>query len=151
MTPTRPNILRRDRLPLFVDGKEYQVTARDLSSSHTLAEFLQDHVGGAGRQACAEGRVADAEALYAELDDVQSGGMIANRWLFLKTLGRDDEATTTLLPYDTPDGLSTLSGFLNYTSFDPADFPVLNEVLLSQGITRPPATEIPFACKRLEE
>ncbi|MEM7288369.1 MAG: molybdopterin cofactor-binding domain-containing protein [Actinomycetota bacterium] len=56
MSPTRPpNVLRRDRLPLFVDGVEYELTARDLSRSHTLAGFLQDRVGGAGREACGEG------------------------------------------------------------------------------------------------
>ena len=48
-------IVRRDRLPLVIDGEEYQVTARDLSRSHTLAEFLRDHVGTAGREACGEG------------------------------------------------------------------------------------------------
>ena len=100
------------------------------------------------RQACAEGRVADAEAHYARLGDAHVGSVIANRWLFLKTLGRDDEARDFLLPFDTPGGLSTLIGFLNYTTFDPADFSYLNEVLLAQGISRPPATEIPFACRR---
>ncbi|MGI9622569.1 MAG: FAD binding domain-containing protein, partial [Acidimicrobiales bacterium] len=55
MTPSKPNIVRRDRLPVFVDGREYQVTARDLSRYHTLAEFLQAKVGGAGRRACGEG------------------------------------------------------------------------------------------------
>ena len=55
MSATRPNIIRRDRLPVVVDGKEYQLTARDLSRSHSLAEFLHDHVGAAGRRACGEG------------------------------------------------------------------------------------------------
>ena len=49
------NIVRRDRLPVFVDGREYEVTARHLSRSHTLAEFLHDEVGRAGREACGEG------------------------------------------------------------------------------------------------
>ncbi|MEO0493502.1 MAG: molybdopterin cofactor-binding domain-containing protein, partial [Actinomycetota bacterium] len=48
-------IPERDRLPLFVDGDEYTIAARDLSSAHTLAGFLRDHVGKAGREACGEG------------------------------------------------------------------------------------------------
>jgi TolB-like protein len=102
------------------------------------------------RQACAESRVADAEAYYAGVEMIQSGANAANRWLYLKTLGRDDEARDFLTPYDAPDGFSSLAGFLNYTSFEPADYPNFNEVLLAQGIDRPPATEIPFACKRDE-
>ena len=49
------NIIQRRSLPLFIDGKQWQVTARDLSTSHTLAEFIHTHLGRSARQACGEG------------------------------------------------------------------------------------------------
>ncbi len=100
------------------------------------------------RQACAEGRTADAEAIYASLVDIASGGLLDNRWLFLQTLGRYAEATESVRYLDEGDGLFALSGFLHYTHFDPAPFPNLTAKLESQGIRRPPPTVIPFACKR---
>jgi TolB-like protein len=102
------------------------------------------------RQACAEGRTEDADAVFARLDEQAIGGLMDNRWLFLKTLGRDEDATAVVASLDTPEGMFTLSGFMNYRSFDPVDFPNFNEVLLAQGIIRPPVQRIPFACKRGE-
>jgi hypothetical protein len=102
------------------------------------------------RQACAEGRVDEAEKEYLRLGQIGSGAILDNQWLFLKTLGRDDDARADVSSLDTLDGMFTLSGFLNYRSFDPADFPYLYEVLLAQGISRPPAQKIPFACNRDE-
>jgi TolB-like protein len=100
------------------------------------------------RQACAEGRVADADELYTHLDDSIDGGLGDNVWLFLKTLGRDNEANELLRSLDTPDGMYTLSSFLNYTHFDPTLYPRFSAQLAAQGIERPPAATIPFACKR---
>ncbi|MEJ2298774.1 MAG: hypothetical protein P8X94_09815 [Woeseiaceae bacterium] len=100
------------------------------------------------RQACAEGRVADADAIYAGLQNMETGDLIDNQWLFLKTLGRDEEATAAVRYLDEGDGLFALSGFLDYTHFDPRPFPNLMARLQAQGITRPPPTHIPFACRR---
>ena len=100
------------------------------------------------RQACAEGRVENAEAIYANLDATGPGGLADNEWLFLKTLGREEEANESVRYLDEGDGLFALSGFLHYTHFDPRPFPNLMARLEAQGIQRPPPTEIPFACKR---
>ena len=100
------------------------------------------------RQACAEGRVADADATYSELDRNEPGWFDDNRWLFLKTLGREEDATSVVRYLDEGDGLYALSGFLHYTHFDPRPFPKLMAQLEAQGVRRPPPTEIPFACQR---
>lgn len=100
------------------------------------------------RQACAEGRTADADVIYAGLDKIGFGDLLDNRWLFLRTLGRDHDATEAVRYLDEGDGLFALSGFLHYTHFDPTPFPNLMAKLESQGIERPPPTPIPFACKR---
>jgi len=101
------------------------------------------------RQACAEGRVADANALFDATAGVGGDSMRqVNQWLYLKTLGRDDDAREQLRKFDTPTGAYALSSYLAYATFDPNDFPYLARRLAEQGITRPPATKIPFACKR---
>lgn len=100
------------------------------------------------RQACAENRAAAANRIYEDfLASAPSTGIVAdNRWLFLQTLGRYDEAVEAVRFLDEGNGLYALSGFLNYTHFDPRPFPNLLARLEAQGIERPPAAEIPFAC-----
>jgi xanthine dehydrogenase/oxidase len=49
------NIIERQSLPFFIDGKEWRITARDLSRSHTLGSFIHTHLGRTARQACGEG------------------------------------------------------------------------------------------------
>lgn len=98
------------------------------------------------RQACAEGRVADADAIFEAAKDVIQGN--PNEWLYLKTLGHDEQARQILLALDNPDDWFGLTSFLAYTTFDPADYPYFNSRLKQQGIERPPAQTIPFACKR---
>ena len=95
------------------------------------------------RQACAEGRVADADELYAALDK-----NAASPWLLLKTLGFDDQARDLLLPLDTPENLVALSSYLAYRSFEARDYPLLWRVLTAQGIDRPPARPLAYRCER---
>jgi TolB-like protein len=95
------------------------------------------------RQACAEGRVADADALFD-----QSTPEANSRWLMLKTLGRHDEAREELRRYETPEYLFILAGFLDYRTFEPRDYPLLWRTMQAQGIDRPPARAQTFECKR---
>lgn len=95
------------------------------------------------RQACAEDRVAEADALYEALDP---GSNV--QWLYLKTLGFDDRARELLRPLDTPENLVTLSGYLTYRFFEPRDYPLLWRVLTAQDINRPPATPLAYRCQR---
>jgi hypothetical protein len=101
------------------------------------------------RQACAEGRVADADALYAGSEFRDLTVTRSNiQWLALKTLGRDAEAEALLRPLDEPDTLFTLAGFLTYTYFDPRPFPNLSAALEAQGVQRHNPTRLNFACRR---
>ena len=95
------------------------------------------------RQACAEGRVADADVLYeTSLDG--SGA----QWMLLKTLGFDDQAREILRPLDTPENLVALSNFLTYRFFEARDYPLLFNTLTAQGINRPPASPMAYRCQR---
>ena len=101
------------------------------------------------RQACAEGRVEDAEALYAAYDfDAQPPRQANTRWLSLKTLGRDEEARASLLESDQPETLAALAGHLTYQHFDPRHFPLLRQALEAQGVMREEPLPLNFACKR---
>jgi TolB-like protein len=95
------------------------------------------------RQACAEGRVDDADTIFTS-NSTDSNTI----WLFLKTLGRDDEARELLMPLDTPDYLFQLAAYLDYRAFDVSDYPLLQETLRADGIERVPVRPQTFKCKR---
>ena len=95
------------------------------------------------RQACAEGRVSDADKLFEAVDTDSN-----SRWLYLKTLGRDDEAYALLAPLDTPDSLHLLASYLTYLAFEPRNYPLMWKTLTDQGINRPPARPLAYRCDR---
>lgn len=95
------------------------------------------------RQACAEGRVADADALFAPLDKESN-----SRWLLLKTLGLHAEARDLLQLLDAPETLFVLATHLDYRAFEARDYPLLWKTLQSQGIYRPSARPQTFQCER---
>ena len=94
------------------------------------------------RQACAEGRRADVEAILAGLpaDDV------AQRWHLLMLLGNTGEAADLLQPLERAGNTYALAGFLAYPQFDPAPYPSLMRVLEREKVHRPPPVPLPFAC-----
>lgn len=101
------------------------------------------------RQACAEGRVDDAEKLYEDYDFSKFAIENNNiQWLALKTLGRNEEARELLRPLDQPEFLGRLIQLLAYTHFDPAPYPNLTAHLESLGVMRNEVTPLIFACER---
>ena len=101
------------------------------------------------RQACAEGRVDDADRHYAEFDFSPFDPTINNiQWLALQTLGRKAEAKEVLRPLDQAEWLVRLSELLSYTHFDPSPYPNLTKKLEEQGIMRYEPEPMSFACKR---
>lgn len=94
------------------------------------------------RQACAEGRRADAEAILAGLAEHD----LPQRWHLLMLLGRTGEANDLLQPLERAGNTYALAGFLIYPHFDPAPFPSLMAVLEREKVQRPPAVPLPFAC-----
>jgi len=145
--PTEADYYQVHRIYLYADRVE---EAADLARRYIAAATdptwsLMVQI----RQACAEGRVADADAYYAAYDFPDIGESRSNiQWLALQTLGRKDEATALLQSLDEPATLYALSGLLSYTHFDPRPYPNLSAVLASQGILRENPTELNFACKR---
>ncbi|MCK7592733.1 hypothetical protein [Pseudomarimonas salicorniae] len=94
------------------------------------------------RQASAEGRCEEVERLLGELSPKQ----ISERWHLLMLLQRSREATELLMPYEESGNVQALSGFLSYRQFDPTPFPSLMRVLEREGVQRPAAVGVPFAC-----
>lgn len=133
-------LLYDDRIEQAADiGQRYIESAHDATWSFMVRI----------RQACAEGRVADAEKLYEEYDFSQFAIENNNiQWLALKTLGRNEQAQKLLQPLDRPEFLGRLIQLLSYTHFDPAPYPNLTRHLEKLGVMRDVVTALNFACKR---
>lgn len=95
------------------------------------------------RQACAEGRDADAAALRRQVD---STGEVGARWIAAQQMGDEAASRALLLPLDTPTGLPTLIQFMIYPSFDPSVFPQLSQLLRTEGVTPRRPVPIRNAC-----
>jgi len=95
------------------------------------------------RQACAEGRIADAAVLRAKID---ATGEFGARWISMQMMGDDAGAEALLKPLDTPTGLPTLMQFMIYPSFDVAAYPTLATHLKREGILTRRPVPIPFSC-----
>lgn len=98
------------------------------------------------RQACAEGRVGDAEGIHQRPRPTSEGSM----WIELKILGRDSEATQAVADLAESEQPFQRSMLLTYRIFDPAPFPSVLELLERENIRRPPPLEIPFRCGAAE-
>ena len=145
--PTPGDYYQVHRILLYDDRIEEaaDVGQRYIESAHDPTWTFMVRV----RQACAEGRVADADKLYDDFDF--SPFAIENnniQWLALQTLGRTDEAQALLQPLDQPEFLSRLIQLLSYTHFDPSPYPNLTKHLEELGAMRDNVTSINFACTR---
>jgi TolB-like protein len=150
LAPTSPvpaDLYQAHRILLMANrvAKAAEVGQRYISAATNPTWSLMVRI----RQACAEGRVDDAEQLYEGFDfspfDPASNNI---QWLALKTLGRVDEAVELLRPLDRPETLVRLGELLTYTHFDPSPFPNLTRRLEEQGIMRYETTPMTFACRR---
>lgn len=96
------------------------------------------------RQACGEGRRADAEGLFRSIDHDARDPL--PRWHGLLLLGRTEDARRMLLKYDQPGQLYAIWPFMTYPKFDIAAFPNLRARLESQGIRIRPVIPEPYNC-----
>lgn len=96
------------------------------------------------RQACAEGRTADAATMRAEIDAL---GDLSPRWLAAQIMGDVGAAAELLRPLDRPDQLPTLIRYLIDPSFEPRTYPDLMRQLTRDGIDPPRAIAIPRGCR----
>jgi len=146
-SPTSGDYYQAHRILLIADkvAEAADIGQRYIESAHDETWSLLVRI----RQACAEGRVADADKLYAGFDFSRYSVTNNNiQWLALKTLGRVEEANELLQPLDQPELIGRLAGLLSYTHFKPAHYPYLTRLLEEQGIMRREVIPMPFACKR---
>lgn len=95
------------------------------------------------RQSCADGDIAAARAVMAELEDGYNDDTL---WIPYHLTGQLDKVEAVMRPIHDSGQLFALSEFLNYPYFDPNPYPDLMKVLEREGIDRPDPIEIPFAC-----
>ena len=148
-SPSEADYYQAHRIYLYADRVE---EAAEIGRRYIAAASVTDPTWSLMvkvRQACAEGRIDDAEALYAAQDFQDITATRSNiQWLALQTLGHTEQAEELLRPLDDPSMLFALSGFLTYTHFDPRPFPNLAATLSAQGFLREEPEPLNFACKR---
>jgi TolB-like protein/Tfp pilus assembly protein PilF len=102
------------------------------------------------RQACAEGRRADVEAMLESVDP-DDNYTRSGRWHILKLLGKEQEAVEVLRLYADSGVPYEMASWLIYHKFDPSPYPSVMSVLRREGIHRPQAVDIPFKCPPPEQ
>jgi TolB-like protein len=100
------------------------------------------------RQACAEGRTADAEKMFRDAAFGVQFAVISTEWQELLLLDRTDDAGRLLDRFDTPDKVYALATFMIYPMFDARRYPYLYSLLKAQGIQPLPPQPEPYACRR---
>jgi len=98
------------------------------------------------RQACAEGKLAEARRVF-ERFDAKFSDNLSMRWISHKIMGLDDEAHEMLAPLDENGELDPLMGFVSYHYFDARQYPALVELLKAQGLEPREPLEMPYRCK----
>jgi TolB-like protein len=98
------------------------------------------------RQACAEGKLAEARRVFEKFDANFSDDL-SMRWISHKIMGLDDEAHEMLAPLDENREFEALSDFVSYHYFDARKYPNLVELIKSQGVEPREPLEMPYRCK----
>ena len=86
------------------------------------------------RQACIEGRTADAEAILATIGPDFSD--VTTSWLILKWLGRDAEAAEAIKPITESVSDFQVTAPLQYAIFDPTPHRRVMDILEREGVLR---------------
>lgn len=150
LAPTSPvpaYLYQAHRILLYADrvGEAAEIGQRYINVATNPTWSLMIRI----RQACAEGRVDDAERLYEDFDFAPFNPANNNiQWLALQTLGRTEEARELIRFLDQPALLPRLGELLSYTHFDPSPYPNLKSRLEEQGIMRNEIEPMNFACQR---
>ena len=145
--PNNTNLLYQTHRTLMWAGRILE--AKELADRFSRLSSKDNNILQA-RQACAEGRREDVEAIYNAIDPDDIYGR-SERWHILMLLGREREASEVLQPYTDSGVPYQIASLLDYEQFDPTPFPAVMAVLEREGINRPPPVEIPFKCPPPEQ
>jgi hypothetical protein len=96
------------------------------------------------RQACAEGRTADAAALRGRIGD---SGTLSNRWIAAQLTGDMEAAEALLRPLDTAERLPSLLQFRINPTFDSRVYPLLASELGRNGVAPGNPIPVPHGCR----
>ena len=114
------------------------IEASDLPENTRILSLL--------RQACAEGKLAEARRIFEDFD-ARFSDDLSMAWISHKIMGLDDEAHAVLAPLDEEMELQSLFDFVAYHYFDASKYPNLVELLRSQGVEPREPLEMPYRCK----
>jgi TolB-like protein len=139
---SQPDMLYQIHRTLLWDGR-VEEAAKVFARWKSLAgDPGERSVIPVARQACAEGRRAEVEALLATVPETDR----STRWHLNDLLGNRQAAMDVLQNYEREADTFALIGYFAYLQFDPAPFPLLKAVLAREGIEDLASRPIPFAC-----
>ena len=98
------------------------------------------------RQACAEGKLAEARRVFENFNAKYSDDL-SMAWISHKIMGLDDEAHEMLVPLDENREFEALFDFVPYHYFDAREYPNLVELIKMQGVEPREPLEMPYRCK----
>ena len=99
------------------------------------------------RQACAEGRTADAERIYAEALEALPDDLSLN-WLSHMIMGNKEAAEPLFREFDERGEFETMYTYLYYPNFDAKVYPNFARALSGQGVLERPIRQLPYRCGR---
>lgn len=99
------------------------------------------------RQACAEGRTADAARLHARALP-QYPDDLSFKWLSYEVLGDKTSADALFVEFDKAGDFGTIYSYLSYPHFDPQQFPAFWQAMTDRGIEQREAQSLPYRCGR---
>ncbi|MEE4172933.1 MAG: hypothetical protein V2I57_01620, partial [Xanthomonadales bacterium] len=107
------------------------------------------------RQACAEERRDDAEAILEahkrRAGEISPADFASVRWHLEMMLGNPQQAAEALRPFESTDAPMAVSNFMLYPQFDPTPFPVVMTTIQRENVDRPAPILPGFQCPPPEQ
>lgn len=143
LRPNDPPILWQAHRAFLWAGRRDE--ARQILPRLLSSHFTQSVVLAQIHQACADGQLDHAHALFHQLKD-RPDAFSGNLWYASFILGRRAEALQVSMEPKEPDRSIILSISLLFPMLDVHDYPQFDERFKAQHIQRPPAIPMPGAC-----
>ena len=99
------------------------------------------------RQACAEGKIANANKIHARILEKYPDDF-SILWLAYKIIGNDESAAQMFVEYDEQKDFDRISDYVAYAHFDPRLYSNFMQAVAGQGFEERKVLDLPYRCNR---
>jgi len=99
------------------------------------------------RQACAEGKIANANKIHARILEKYPDDF-SILWLAYKIIGDDESAAQMFVEYDEQKDFGRISDYVAYAHFDPRLYSNFMQAVAGQGFEERKVLDLPYRCNR---